>query len=59
MAMTANRAAQVEEIMEHIRNRANDVLYRVGRIQSADDMSTDEFTPAGNVALHAARGAGR
>ena len=59
MAMTANRAAQVEEIMEHIRNRANDVLYRVGRIQSADDMSTDEFTPSGNVALHAARGAGR
>ncbi len=43
MAMTTNRAAQVEEIMEHIRNGANDVLYRVGRIQSADDMSTDEF----------------
>ncbi len=43
MAMTTNRVAQVEEIMEHIRNGANDVLYRVGRIQSADDMSTDEF----------------
>ena len=43
MVMTANRAAEVKDIMEHIRKEANDALRRVGRIQSAEDMSSDDF----------------
>ena len=41
--MTAKRAATVKNIMEHISSGAKDVLRRVERTASVEDMSNDDF----------------